>query len=41
MKAAHRFYERNGFVLIAEQDLPSNFPRMPVDNVFYDCMLKR
>ncbi|CAN5573944.1 GNAT family N-acetyltransferase [soil metagenome] len=35
MKAAHRFYERNGFTRIAETDLPENFPRMPVDDVFY------
>lgn len=34
--AAHRFYERNGFTRIAEKDLPPNFPRMPVDDVFYE-----
>lgn len=33
--AAHRFYEKNGFLPIAEADLPSNFPRMKVDNRFY------
>ncbi len=35
MKSAHRFYERNGFQRIDEADLPTCFPRMPVDNVFY------
>lgn len=35
MKAAHRFYERNGFSRIAKESLPATFPFMPVDNVFY------
>jgi N-acetylglutamate synthase-like GNAT family acetyltransferase len=35
MKAAHRFYEKNGFKQISKQDLPDDFPLMPVDNVFY------
>lgn len=35
MHAAHRFYERNGFVAIAPEDLPGGFPRMPVDDRFY------
>lgn len=35
MKAAHRFYEKNGFKRIVKQDLPVNFPVMKVDNVFY------
>ncbi|APG90263.1 GNAT family N-acetyltransferase [Sinorhizobium americanum] len=33
--AAHRFYERNGFVEIARQDLPASFPVMGVDTKFY------
>lgn len=33
--AAHRFYERNGFHLIAAAELPPNFPRMEVDTRFY------
>jgi ribosomal protein S18 acetylase RimI-like enzyme len=35
MRAAHRFYEKNGFVRIDERDLPPAFPRMAVDSVFY------
>jgi GNAT superfamily N-acetyltransferase len=38
--AAHRFYERNGFCRVAEIDLPPNFPRMPVDDVFYQLTFK-
>lgn len=34
-KAAHRFYERNGFVPIAKGDLPPAFPLMPLDTRFY------
>lgn len=33
--AAHRFYEKNGFSLIAKQDLPDTFPVMTVDTRFY------
>lgn len=33
--AAHRFYEKNGFVKIEEQALPSSFPIMHVDKIFY------
>ena len=33
--AAHRFYEKNGFVRIAKADLPATFPVMQVDTVFY------
>ncbi len=33
--AARRFYARNGFVDIAKEDLPKNFPLMPVDTLFY------
>lgn len=33
--AAHRFYEKTGFELIEESDLPETFPRMDVDTRFY------
>ena len=33
--AAHRFYEKSGFDLVAETDLPKTFPRMAVDTRFY------
>lgn len=39
MAAAHRFYERNGFVRIAPELLPSWFPRMKPDTVFYHLQL--
>lgn len=39
--AAHRFYEKNGFVRIAETDLPADFPRMAVDSRFYAMRLDR
>jgi N-acetylglutamate synthase-like GNAT family acetyltransferase len=34
-RAAHRFYEKNGFVLIPEARLPPSFPRMALDTRFY------
>lgn len=33
--AAHRFYEKNGFVEIAQSMLPAAFPVMGVDKKFY------
>jgi GNAT superfamily N-acetyltransferase len=33
--AAHRFYEKNGFVRVQAADLPPTYPRMAVDTVFY------
>ncbi len=39
MKAAHRFYERNGFMQITKGDMPSHFPLMPADNIFYHLHL--
>ena len=33
--AAHRFYEKNGFVRIDKTNLPATFPVMKVDTVFY------
>jgi N-acetylglutamate synthase-like GNAT family acetyltransferase len=35
MKAAHRFYEKNGFERITVQELPAGFQINPVDDVFY------
>ena len=40
LKAALRFYERNGFTLIEKKDLPPAFPVMEVDNVFCHLNLK-
>lgn len=33
--AAHRFYEKHGFLLIDKTILPAGFPFMPVDTRFY------
>ncbi|MEW4369698.1 GNAT family N-acetyltransferase [Paenibacillus kandeliae] len=33
--AAHRFYEKNGFVEVTESQLPESFPVMKVDKKFY------
>ncbi|AMO98165.1 acetyltransferase family protein [Collimonas arenae] len=33
--AAHRFYEKHGFVEIAADELPAAFPRMRLDTKFY------
>lgn len=41
LKAALRFYERNGFVPVDKQDLPTTFPLMDVDNVFCHLNLKK
>ncbi|BAV05111.1 N-acetylglutamate synthase, GNAT family [Filimonas lacunae] len=35
LKAAHRFYERNGFQKISKEDLPDYFPFMQPDTIFY------
>lgn len=37
--AAHRFYEKNGFVEISKEELPINFPIMNVDKKFYCFMV--
>ena len=37
--AAHRFYEKHGFELIDQQDLPDSFPLMMVDTRFYALAL--
>ena len=38
-KAAHRFYEKNGFCEIDKEDLPASFPIMKVDTKFYKMAL--
>jgi len=37
--AAHRFYEKNGFLEISESELPPSFPKMSVDTKFYRQMI--
>jgi len=37
--AAHRFYEKNGFIEIPKADLPLSFPVMVVDAKFYRRMI--
>ncbi|WP_423147863.1 GNAT family N-acetyltransferase [Rubrolithibacter danxiaensis] len=39
LKAAHRFYERNGFQRINKEDLPHYFPAMMGENVYYHLHL--
>lgn len=40
LKAAHRFYERNGFVLKKSEEMPSCFLRGMGENVFYERQLE-
>jgi N-acetylglutamate synthase-like GNAT family acetyltransferase len=35
LSAAHRFYEKHGFVRYSKTDLPSRFPIMTIDSRFY------
>ena len=37
--AAHRFYEKNGFIEIPKDTLPKNFPIVPIDTKFYRLKL--
>jgi N-acetylglutamate synthase-like GNAT family acetyltransferase len=39
--AAHRFYEKNGFRVVAKDALPESFPVMAVDTKFYGMSLQR
>ena len=39
LKAAHRFYERNGFLPVDVTGLPGYFPLMKTDNMFYQLHL--
>ncbi|TPG40872.1 GNAT family N-acetyltransferase [Flavobacterium pectinovorum] len=41
LEAALRFYERNDFVRIAKESLPTTFPVMSADNVFCHLKLKK
>mgnify|MGYP001800689511 CR=1 FL=1 len=34
-KLAHQFYEKNGFVRVTKSELPTSFPIMLVDDIFY------
>ncbi|MBP1971083.1 N-acetylglutamate synthase-like GNAT family acetyltransferase [Virgibacillus natechei] len=38
--AAHRFYEKNGFINIDLNDLPEHFPVLQVDKKFYKYVLE-
>lgn len=38
-KAARRFYEKNGFEVIAKEQLPETFPIVHVDRYFYTYLL--
>ncbi|KAM3113735.1 GNAT family N-acetyltransferase [Phormidesmis sp. 146-33] len=40
-KAAHRFYQKNGFRSVGRADLPLSFPVMSGDTHFYRRMLKQ
>jgi len=39
-KAAHKFYEKNGFKKIERENLPDDFPINPVDPLFYTINLQ-
>jgi N-acetylglutamate synthase-like GNAT family acetyltransferase len=39
LKAAHRFYEKNGFTQLPKTSLPKSFPLMGADNIFYELHL--
>ena len=40
LQAAHRFYEKNGFVQLAKSELPATFPLVSVDTRFYKLDLE-
>lgn len=40
LKAAHRFYEKNGFERIEKKAIPAGFPFMPADTLFYHLALQ-
>jgi GNAT superfamily N-acetyltransferase len=39
LKAAHCFYERNGFERLKSEEMPEYFPRMMGENVYYHLSL--
>jgi GNAT superfamily N-acetyltransferase len=41
LKAAHRFYEKNGFTYISGSELPPHFPKLAVDTLFFHLALER
>ncbi len=41
LKAAHRFYEKNGFVRMKSEEMPDYFPRMMGENVYYHLSMNR
>ena len=40
LKAAQKFYSKNGFVEVEKNLLPASFPVMPVDNMFFKLSVK-
>ncbi|MGN6494118.1 MAG: GNAT family N-acetyltransferase [Agriterribacter sp.] len=40
LKAAHRFYEKNGFERLAKTSLPASFPAMAADTIFYQLTIQ-
>lgn len=38
-RAAHRFYEKNGFQIVSKKEIPNSFPRMAVDHKYYKMEL--
>lgn len=40
LHAAKRFYERNHFEKVVKEDLPKEFPLMPVDTEFYRLQIE-
>ena len=38
--AAHRFYQKNGFTAVDKRELPSKFPIVRVDKVFYKLRIE-
>lgn len=38
--AAHRFYEKNNFIEIGKENLPTTFPVMKVDTKFYRSAIR-
>ena len=41
LRAAHRFYEKNGFYKLEKEQLPCNFPVMGVDTIFYHLSISK
>lgn len=41
LKAAHRFYEKNGFTKMKSEEMPFFFPRMMGENVYYHLSLNK